>query len=430
MTIETIYKIFQSYPEISTDTRKITKGSIYFALKGDTFNGNLFAEDALSKGAAYAIVDEDLNIKHENIIKVDNALICLQQLANHHRKQVGIPVLAITGTNGKTTTKELVSAVLSKKFKLIYTQGNLNNHIGVPLTLLRIRKETEFAVIEMGANHPLEIKQLCEIAEPNFGLITNVGNAHLEGFGSFEGVKKTKGEMYDFLKSRNGLVFINAGNDHLQEMLQSYSNKFTYNFVNANITGIKIGADPYLEFSYEYNGSTTLIKTQLSGGYNFENAMAAVAIGNYFSIPTSDIKDAIESYKPENNRSQIVEKNGNTLFIDCYNANPSSMRASIENFAELSNSNKLLILGDMFELGKTSDTEHSSILSLLSELQLNRCTWIVGSEFNKANFEHKFKCFNKTEEVVQFLRSHPVNDTAILIKGSRGMRLEKILDEI
>lgn len=430
MKIESLHEIFLCYPKVSTDTRKIEHGTLYFALKGAAFNGNDFALEALSKGAAYAIVDEDIVGANEAVIKVDNVLSCLQQLANYHRKFLGIPVLGITGTNGKTTTKELVASVLSKKYKIVFTQGNLNNHIGVPLTLLSLTPDTEFAVIEMGASRPGDIKELCEIAEPNFGLITNVGVAHLEGFRSFDGVKKTKAELYDFLKKKDGLVFINYENPHLIEMLNSYLNIYTYASSSASVTAHIIGADPFLRMSFKVGSSELNLQTQLSGAYNFENVLAAISIGSYFSIEAAAIKEAIESYKPENNRSQIIEKGSNTLFVDCYNANPSSMKASIENFSNLSLTKKLLILGDMFELGESSTQEHRNLLDQIVKLSLVGSTWLVGAEFAKVNSSFGLQHCNNADELIDHLKKQIISDTAILIKGSRGMRLEKILDAI
>ncbi|MCT4602212.1 MAG: UDP-N-acetylmuramoyl-tripeptide--D-alanyl-D-alanine ligase [Marinifilum sp.] len=424
-----LYSLFKQYPIVVTDTRKIVPDSIFFALKGANFNGNKFAESALEKGCKYAVVDEEEFAVNDSCILVDDVLTTLQDLAREHRRSLSIPILAITGTNGKTTTKELVNAVLSKKYKTYATQGNLNNHIGVPLTLLSMSEETEFGVVEMGANHSGEIKFLCEIAEPDFGIVTNVGKAHLEGFGSFEGVKKTKKELYDYLQGR-GKVFVNCENDYLMGMLNDQEIYRYGNTEEADSKARFLQAEPYLILELRSPKIGKLyIKTKLIGGYNFENALAAVTVGRYFDIKESDIKGALENYEPSNNRSQLKKTEKNVLFLDAYNANPSSMGVAVNNFADLKMKNKLVILGDMLELGEDSEKEHQQLIDLLQGRTLEN-VYLVGDIFSKVNTVDQFKTFLTADEVVAMLEEENVTNHYILIKGSRGIQLEKLVEKL
>ncbi len=417
MKIETLYNIFKSNSTISTDTRKVSENCLFFALKGDNFNGNKFAKDALDKGASYAIIDEVAFKTSDQFILVDNVLETLQELANYHRKQFNIPFIGITGTNGKTTTKEFINAVLSKKYKTTFTQGNLNNHIGVPLTLLSIPTDCDIAIIEMGANHIGEIDFLCKIAEPNYGIITNIGTAHIEGFGSVEGIKKTKTELYRFIKSINGHIFIN----NEDEILNSYTNGInlhSYGNEKANCFGKLLSSTPSVKL--EWDNQT--ITANLYGAYNYQNILAAICIGNYFDVSSEDIKNAIEEYYPTNNRSQIIESNTNTIFLDAYNANPTSMNAAIDTFAENISDNKLMILGDMLELGEISSTEHQKIVSKVEKLKIN--TLFVGKEFNSIQNKFNFTYLENVDKVKDWLKHSGLTSHQILIKGSRGIRLE------
>lgn len=430
MQIEELYSIFKEHPSVSTDTRKLQKDSIFFALKGENFNANEFAEKALEGGCSYAVIDEEKYKKDSRFILVKNVLQALQQLANYHRKQLKIPFIGITGSNGKTTTKELVSAVLSKEFSTYYTQGNLNNHIGVPLTLLSINSTHEMAVIEMGANHQGEIKLLCSIAEPDYGIITNIGKAHIEGFGGFEGIKKGKGELYQFIKNRNGKVFINNDNSILTEMLNGYD-AVGYGTSPENfVSGLFIESNPFIKFKWRGDATKSfdeqpIISSHLVGKYNFENILSAICVGKYFGVDEQKINEAIENYIPNNNRSQAVEKNSNTLILDYYNANPTSMKAAIENFADMNAKNKMLVLGDMLELGDESATEHQAIIQLLSSKNLTNVI-LVGKLFNASKSD--FKKFISSEEAANYIKSNAPQNTSILIKGSRGIKLEKVVE--
>jgi UDP-N-acetylmuramoyl-tripeptide--D-alanyl-D-alanine ligase len=416
MNIEALYKLFLTHQLIDTDTRKIREGSLFFALKGDNFNGNKFAHEALQKGASFAVIDEETYCDSKTIL-VKNVLNTLQELALFHRKKLNTPIIALTGSNGKTTTKELINAVLSKKYNTTATVGNLNNHIGVPLTLLSLTAKTEMGIIEMGANHLKEIENLCNLAEPNFGYITNFGKAHLEGFGSEEGVVKAKSELYDFLRKNNGKAFVNT--DDLKQVNQSngiaiipFNNEFIQ-FKEAN---------PFVSVQFK----NTHIKSQLIGKYNYSNIAAAIAIGNYFDVQLLAIKDAIENYTPSNNRSQIIEKGTNKIILDAYNANPSSMLAAIENFSQLNDGHKIVFLGDMFELGKNSLIEHQKIAELVASLSFSK-VYLIGKAFSTTTVKNAFifESFETFKDSNTYLN---INNATILIKGSRGMALERILE--
>lgn len=425
-TTEEIYQIFKEYPLISTDSRKIERNCIFFALKGDNFNGNKFANAALEKGAAYAIIDEPEFLISNKTILVENVLQTLKDLANLHRRKLGIPILAITGTNGKTTTKELTSAVLSQKFKVCFTEGNLNNHIGVPLTLLKMNAHTEFGVVEMGANHPGEINELCIIAEPDFGIITNIGKAHLEGFGSFEGVIKTKSELYRYIKSKNGTIFYNHDNPLLTELVDDIQNKISYGTKNASLTGELLSSPPFVHVKANFKKGVLYLNSNLTGDYNFENILASACIGNYFEVDPIAIQKALKSYYPQNNRSQLINKNGLKIIMDAYNANPTSMHASIKSFMSNISNNSYLILGDMLELGNYSRQEHIAVLELLrSYPSINVFT--VGKNFYEIATDFNCKPFQNVELLCKYLKESPIKDGDILIKGSRGIQLEKVL---
>jgi UDP-N-acetylmuramoyl-tripeptide--D-alanyl-D-alanine ligase len=416
--------------QVCTDTRKTVKGSIFFALKGGNFNANEFASKALESGCAYAVVDEGKYADGKKILLVNDVLKALQQLANHHRKQFTFPFLAITGSNGKTTNKELINAVLSKKYKTLATEGNLNNHIGVPLTLLKIRKENDFAIIEMGANHQGEIDELCRIAEPDFGLITNIGKAHLEGFGGMEGVKKGKTELFRYLKEKHGKVFINGDDDVLHDLAVdndkiSFGCKKLYDMIGKAVPNSETVS---LKFRTRYGdldwNKHETVNTKIVGNYNFMNCLAAVTIGNFFHVEDALIKAALEEYVPNMNRSQLVKTASNTLLLDAYNANPNSMKAAIENFATFPAAKKLLLLGDMFELGEFSAEEHKNISQLLKDKKLAGVI-LVGEEFYKYG-DPSFTKFKTTAECLDHLKKTPVTNTTVLIKGSRGMKMEEL----
>ena len=419
-----LYKLFLTNSSIKTDTRKLNKGDIFFALSGPNFNGNQFAEKALEIGASYAIVDEDLNVESEKIIKVTNTLEALQQLAKHHREQLNIPVIAITGSNGKTTTKELVFAVLSSHYISYTTQGNLNNHIGVPLTLLSIRKDAQLAIIEMGANHQKEIEGYCQYTLPTHGIITNCGKAHLEGFGGIEGVRKGKGELYDFLRANNGTVFINWDYDYLQKMSAGIGNIIKYGTTEGDITGIILSSDPFLKVSIKNSEELASISTQLVGDYNLPNVLCAVTLGKYFNVPDAKIKNAIENYLPTNSRSQLIKKDSNSIILDAYNANPTSMKAAIENFANLEADKKVILIGGMMELGEESIAEHRGIANLISKYNWERVV-LVGGDFNK--IKHPFLYFNSSVDAKEWFDTQHFTNTHFLIKGSRSMQMEKII---
>jgi len=422
MNIEQLYKLFLQFPTISTDTRKITKDCLFFALKGDNFNGNSYAKQALEKGAAFAIVDEKEYANENHIILVDDTLKSLQELASFHRKQSKAKVISLTGSNGKTTTKELINAVLSTNYKTIATVGNLNNHIGVPLTLLSIKEDTEIAIVEMGANHQKEIEFLCQIVEPDYGYITNFGKAHLEGFGGLEGVIKGKSELYDFLFQHNSFIFFNADDVIQLSKLNSYLKKFGFSQNNSQYYTIKlISANPFVKIEFE-NYS---INSKLIGAYNFVNCCAAIIMGKYFNVSLENIKKGIESYVPANNRSQIMEKNGHQIILDAYNANPSSMKVALENFNHLNVSPKIAFLGDMFELGETASEEHQAIADLATSMNFDD-TFFIGKNFVKT--KNNKKTFKTFEDLASYLKANPLQKSNLFIKGSRGMALERILE--
>lgn len=426
ITVETLYSIFQQHPVISTDTRTIIPGSLFFALKGQNFNGNNFAEFALQQGAAFVIVDDPLYCNDSRYILTDNVLDTLQKLAVYHRKKLKTKVIGITGTNGKTTTKELILSVLKQKFNTLATTGNLNNHIGVPLTLLKGDPETEFAVIEMGANHLGEIGELCEIALPDYGIITNIGKAHLEGFGSMEGIIETKSALYRYIASTGGTVFVHS-DDLLLLNLSKNQNKITYGTKSESDCrcGITVPM-PFLNMKWYCNDDINM-QTQLVGIYNFENVMAAICIGNYFGVEPGKIKEAIESYTPTNNRSQQMNTLTNNVILDCYNANPTSMEASIVSFRNMSANNNVLILGDMFELGKCAEEEHTKIIELIKSLHFNKVI-LAGDIFSRVSEGNGFISFQDCESVIKWLIENPVTNSNVLIKGSRGMKMERLLD--
>lgn len=430
MDINLIYQRFLEHPYISIDSRKVREGSVFAALKGENFDGNHFAKTALNNGAAFAIVDKPEIVESERFILVDNALETLQQLARHHRAQFNIPVLAITGTNGKTTTKELIAAVLSKKFNVLFTEGNLNNHIGVPLTLLRLRKEHQIAVIEMGANHIGEIAMLCNISLPTYGLITNIGKAHLEGFGSPDGVIKAKTEMYEYIRSQLGKVFVNRTDPVLRQHAKGIS-KVTYGLSSeADYQGAIIKQLPFLELKCSENCSGFVIRTRLTGSHNADNVLAAVSIGRYFGIKAQDIISAIEAYVPANNRSQIVETGKNHLLLDAYNANPSSMQAAIVNFSQFPAKNRMCILGDMFELGSYADEEHKRVVEMVAGMNFEKI-FFVGTSFSKQSVNNpNFHFFQNTKEVEAWLTKNEIRSFNILIKGSRKMQLETLIGKL
>ena len=417
-----IYEYYCKSYKVSTDSRHIEPASVFFALKGERFDGNDFALEVAEKGVASLVVADRPSLPdHPRIVKVEDSLKALQELALYHRQQMhGLKVLSITGTNGKTTTKELVSTVLSRKYRTIYTQGNFNNHIGVPLTLLRITPDTEFAVVEMGANHPGEIKTLANLACPDYGIITNIGKAHLEGFGSFEGVIKTKNELYDYLKAHGKTAFVNADNELLTGLAKDLSHH-TYGTGNADYVVKPETCDPYL--AVNWRGRT--VQTHLVGSYNFENVAAAIAVGCYFGVCDNDIQEALEGYQPTNSRSQVIEGK-NRIIMDAYNANPTSMNASIKNFRNICGDDALLILGDMRELGDASEQEHKTILELLKSSGF-RQAFLVGPCFRMYNDNPDYITFTNVDDLIAYLGQHPVTGRTILVKGSHSIQLEKTL---
>lgn len=415
MEIVDLYKLYMQHGLVDTDTRNIRRNTIFFALKGENFNGNKFAEEALLKGAAYAIIDEIEYVSSKRTILVDNVLKTLQKLATYHRNMLRIPIVSLTGSNGKTTTKELIKAVLSSQYKITATKGNLNNHIGVPLTLLSMTDKTEIGIVEMGANHPKEIAFLSEVSNPDFGYITNFGSAHLEGFGSIEGVVKAKSELYDFLIINGKKIFVNP-KDPIQ--IEKTKNANTI-FFNKSIVFDEV--NPFVKLFFK----NTEIQSNLIGEYNFFNLAAAITIGDYFKINKKYIKESIENYIPSNNRSQLIKTKKNRIILDAYNANPTSMRAALKSFDNINSKNKTIILGDMFELGDYSNKEHQSIVDLTMNSKLNNL-FFVGANFNKTTTNH-YKFIN-IEALKKYLLNNPIKDSLILVKGSRGMALEQILD--
>ena len=425
MDIQIIYQKFLECKGISTDTRKIEPGSLFVALKGPKFNANAFAEEALNKGAKYATIDDVSFVKGDKYILVNDSLEALQQLAKHHRAKLQIPVIGLTGSNGKTTSKELVNAVLSRKFKTFATKGNLNNHIGVPLTLLAIDPTIEIAIVEMGANHVGEIAALCNIANPTHGFITNIGKAHIGTFGGFENIIRAKSELYQHLITHDGTVFINSQNQILFNMAKRFKNPVLYpakgNYYHADL----ISADPFIKFKSEEGEE---VETKLLGAYNFENIAVALCIGKFFEIDSKLANEAIANYTPENMRSQIVKKGSNTIILDAYNANPSSMAAAIENLAAMKTQNKVAILGDMYELEDEAEKEHKGIGALLNEKKINE-VWLVGELFQAAKSEiANAKFFSSKDQLIEELKKNKFQDATVLVKASRGMGLETILE--
>lgn len=425
ISIEALYAVFiQQNQSISTDTRKLDNGTIFFALKGGNFNGNTFAEKALEQGAAYVVVDEEDYKLNERCLLVSDVLTALQQLALYHRRKLGIPILSITGSNGKTTSKELIASVLSQKFNLFATKGNLNNHIGIPLTLLSILPSHEFAIVEMGANHQKEIESYCSYTEPNFGYITNIGKAHLEGFGGIEGVKKGKGELFQYLLHNNGNVFVNSSNPVLMDLAKEFEYPILFSKEDELTYGKIVESNPFLIASIE---NSIQINTHLVGAYNLDNILAATCIGKYFGLTLEEIKTGIESYKPDNNRSQYVKKGSNTFILDAYNANPSSMSEAIKNFATIDATNKVLLVGDMFELGDESKIEHERIGELIASFSFANVLLIGNHMKNAAEKCTHAKYFSDKVQASEFLQKNPITHSFILIKGSRGMGLESLL---
>ncbi len=429
---EQLLQHFLDKKKVSTDTRNIAMGAIFFALKGGNFDGNRYAEDALSKGASLAVVDDKNVANGESYFLVDDVLLALQHLSQDYRKTLDIPIIGITGTNGKTTTKELLYAILSSHFKCYATEGNLNNHIGVPLSLLKITSEHELAIIEMGANKPGDIEELCELSQPTSGLITNVGSAHLEGFGSFENVIKTKKELYDSLGNSNGLTFVNKDNEYLMKMANELSNLSYYSLEKRTpLMGGITTSDVRLRFKWKTPDFTSEeVITQLTGKYNLENAISAIAVAKHFEVPNDKIKSSLESYRPKNNRSQIKETARNMLILDAYNANITSTKAAVTNLAEIKDSSrgKFFILGDMLELGDDSKYAHEELMKLTSELGLNGV--FVGEEYSKADEQAKYKCYSTTSELKENIEKLSLSNKLILIKGSRGIKLEVLEEDL
>lgn len=428
-SIESLYQHYLKHPIICTDTRSISNGCLFFALKGDKFDANTFAAQAISEGAAYAIIDNEAYRYDNRYILVDDVLTALQDLARYHRSQLNIPVVGLTGSNGKTTTKELINAVLSQKYNTFATKGNLNNHIGVPLSILSLNEQTEIAVIEMGANHQKEIEFLCGIAQPTHGLITNIGMAHLDGFGGFEGVKKGKAELFAYLKNNEGIAFINRNNPYLLEMSEKAGlHKIVYYGSDSNqtISGKLLKTDPFIELMWSNEEGSFQTEVHLTGAYNFENILAAICIGQFFEVDHDAINAGLSGYQPKNNRSQITKTATNTVICDFYNANPSSMAAALTNIALLNSTHKTVIIGDMFELGEESDEQHQLIIAQAEKLDIQTLIFI-GKHFYNVKQAHKGLFFNTPAEAQTFLTENPVSNSLVLLKGSRGMALEQLL---
>ena len=434
MTVKEIYDKLRSCTGVTTDSRKCGPGLMFFALKGERFDGNEFVRGALEQGCPYAVMDnkELFDSQDQRMILVDNVLATLQQVAALHRRTLGTPVIGITGTNGKTTTKELTNAVMSTTYNVLCTQGNLNNSIGVPLTVMGLKPEHEYAIIEMGASHPGDIKELVEVSQPDFGLITNVGKAHLLGFGSFEGVKRTKGELYDWLREHNGMAFVNRDNEHLQQMckglpLVEYGKPGQEGLL---VEGEVLECNPFVKFRWRRGGGDWhMVQTNLIGAYNVDNALAAITIGLKFGVKEQDASDAVAKYMPQNNRSQLTETGRNHLVVDAYNANPTSMAAALENFSMIKAQDKMLILGDMRELGDVSQDEHRRIVEEIRKYGFTQ-VWLVGSEFAGAAGDSGFRLFPDVEAVNSVLQSEPVNGKTILIKGSNSIGLTKTITNL
>lgn len=427
--INTLYNAYLQSHAVTTDSRAITPGCIFFAFRGANFDGNAFAPQALEQGAAFCVISDPQYKVDDRCFVVDDVLATLQALAKHHREQLTIPVIGITGTNGKTTTKELVHAVLSRRYRTSATQGNHNNHLGVPLTLLSIQPKAQIAIVEMGANHPGEIAELCAIAQPDFGLITNVGRAHLEGFGSFEGVVNTKTELYRHLASRKGTAFVNADNEILMSKAQEYGLSTVSYGANAaaQVSGHLVGSDPYMKFYMEDGDNVYSIQSQLLGNYNFDNAMAAAAVGRFFRVDHWDIKEAIEQYAPANKRSQYKQTQRNVLFLDCYNANPSSMKVALDNFETLNKPRKVAMLGGMKELGADSQKEHETIANRLVSMGVEGV--LVGPEFSFAkDLSPAIHWFANVDEAIAYFQAQPLSDATILLKGSNGTQMWRLED--
>ncbi len=423
--VEKIYQLFLNSNRVVIDNRQVKEGDLFFSIKGERLNGNQFAKSALENGARFAIVD-DINLydeKDERYVLVEDCLLMLQLLARHHRDNLDVCLIAIAGSNGKTTTKELIHAVLSSQYKTFATPGNFNNHIGLPLSVLSINNEHDYAIIEMGANHLGEIKQLCDIANPDYGLITNIGKEHLEGFGSIENVKKANGELFDYLRAKSGTVFINATNQDLIEISNGIS-RITYGNDDGSSFGGRV-KEVMPELSIEYKGKS--IQTNLAGHYNFENVMAAIALGEYFNIELKKIVAAIERYEPQNNRSQVIKRGTNTIILDAYNANPSSMELALDNLALISTKNKMVILGDMLEMGDYSDREHLAIVNKIKQMNLSQIV-LIGTEFGKLKDQLECRHFADSVEAAKWFDKSGIKDHYILIKGSRGGTLEKVLE--
>jgi UDP-N-acetylmuramoyl-tripeptide--D-alanyl-D-alanine ligase len=427
--IEQLYEQYLKHPVICTDTRSITKGCLFFALKGEKFDANEFAAKAIVGGAAFAVIDDPKFKQNEQFILVDDVLTALQELAKHHRRVLNIPVIGLTGSNGKTTTKELIRAVLAEHFEVFATKGNLNNHIGVPISILSITPNVEIAVIEMGANHQKEIEFLCSIAQPTHGLISNVGMAHLEGFGGFEGVKKGKAELYAYLSASNGFAFVNAANNDLIEMITKAAVK---NIVHYNtdesgaVKGLLKHSDPLIDFEWSFNGNTYQAKANLTGTYNFENILAAISIGCFFNLSAAEINKGLADYYPTNNRSQLTKTDKNTVICDFYNANPSSMTAAIANLNSLTSGHKVAILGDMFELGEESAKQHQNIVELAAKNAIDVLIF-VGKHFYNVNEKFGANFFATPADAADFIKTQQWESSLILLKGSRGMVLEQLL---
>jgi UDP-N-acetylmuramoyl-tripeptide--D-alanyl-D-alanine ligase len=427
MTIDELHKYFLECNNVSTDTRKVTDNDIYFSLKGENFNGNKFANLALNKGAKYVVIDEDIEKEFENYryLQVENALITLQKLAKFHRIHLNIPIIGLTGSNGKTTTKELINAVLSQKLNTVATFGNLNNHIGVPLTLLSMTSNTEIGIVEMGANHQKEIEFLCEIAQPDFGYITNFGKAHLEGFGGVEGVIKGKSELYHFLKNNNKTAFVNLTDKKQVELTKGIK---TFTFGTGSTSDVKINLNKNNKELLSIKFQQEDIQTHLTGLYNFNNICAAICIGKYFKINTEDVKIGVENYIPTNNRSQIINNGSTKIILDAYNANPSSMQVALENLNELPGESKIVFLGDMFELGIEAEKEHQIIAELALKLNIKKI-YLIGQNFNKISLKsNKITSYISFEDLKVNFKNIEIKNSTILVKGSRGMALERILE--